>query len=70
MNLPNKLKSFQRLKTSEDKTAPNRYLKGTELGGPNYISDKNLAQFIITLVIHHSLTVKEMDRNDRKNLVF
>lgn len=56
MKLPNKLKSFQKLKSGTHQT---RQLKPYELGGPIYITDKNVPHFILTQVIHHSLTLKE-----------
>ena len=66
VKLPNKLKLFQKLKSgsASGQPGPNhatRQLKSYELGGPTYITDKNVPHFILTNVIHYSLTLKELD---------
>ena len=67
MKLPNKLKSFQKLKSGSGQPGPSqgtRQLKSYELGGPVYITDKNVPNYILNNVIHHSLTLKELDWKD------
>lgn len=62
MKLPNKLKSFQKLKTGNT----TRQLKSCELGGPTYITDRNVPGYILTQVIHHSLTLKFCEMSKRR----